>query len=120
MTEIPSNPENGQVRGEEAALESVRRLEGTLEDRREHREAAEASLAAVREEAQSVVREARNETLKSAEEYRLRSLAKADEEAARILEAARMEAERLRSLAKEDRPTAIWLLVESILPGEET
>jgi vacuolar-type H+-ATPase subunit H len=120
LTEVPSNPENGQVRGEEAALESVRRLEGTLEDRRELREAAEASLAAAREEAQGVVREARNEALKSAEEYRLRSLAEADEEAARILDAARTEVDRLRSLAKEDRPAAARLVVESVLPGEET
>ena len=120
MSEVPSNPENGQARGEEEALESVRRLEGTLEDRRELRDAAEASRAVAREEAQSIVLEARDEALKSAEEYRLRSLADADEEAARILEAARTEVERLRSLAKEDRPAAARLVVESILPGEET
>jgi len=119
LTEVPPKPKNGRA-NEGAALEAVRRLEDTLEDRRELREAAEARLVATREEAQSIVREARDEALNSAEEYRQHSLAEADEKATWILEVASTQAERLRSLAKEDRPAATRLLVESILPREET
>ena len=71
MTEVSPNPKNDRI-GEDAALESVRRLEGTLEDRRELREAAESRLAAAREEAQRLVSEARDEALRTADERRRR------------------------------------------------
>jgi vacuolar-type H+-ATPase subunit H len=99
------------------ALESVRRLEERLEDRRAVEEAAEARVAAAREEARRIVQEAREEAERAAAEHRRAALARAEEEAERVLGEARAEAGTLRALAEGDREAAAREVVGLILPG---
>lgn len=99
------------------ALESVRRLEEKLDDRRSAQEAAEARVAAAREEAERLVREAREKAEKDATEHRRASLARSDEEAERVLAGAKSRAGTLRALAADDRQAAAGEVVGMILPG---
>lgn len=99
------------------ALESVRRLEEKLDDRRSAQEAAEARVAAAREEAERLVREARQQAEKDAAEHRRETLARADEEAESVLADARSRAATLRTLAADDRTGAAGAVVGMVLPG---
>ena len=99
-------------KGRETALDSVRRLEARLEDRRGAEEAAASRVAAAREEAGRLVREARKGAEREAAERRRAALARAEEEAVRVLREAEVRVERLRVLAGNDRPAAA-----RILPG---
>ncbi|QIN78396.1 hypothetical protein GBA65_07515 [Rubrobacter marinus] len=107
---------NGKPPGE-TALESVRRLEETLEGKRELQAAVEGRLKAAREEAGRIVREAREEARRTLEERRGQALAAADEEAARVLAGAEATAEDLRALAAKDRPEAVRAVVGHVLPA---
>lgn len=108
---------NGKVVAPEgAALESVRRLEESLEDRRELQRAAEERLAAAREEAGRIVREAREEARRAVEERRYRVMAAAEEEAGRVLAEGKAEAGTLRALAEGDRRAAVRLVLDHVLP----
>lgn len=97
------------------ALDSVRRLEERLQDRRGAEEAARARVAAAREEAERIVEEARLKAERDAEQHRRAALARADEEAGRVV--AEAGAGRLRDLAAGDRPAAAAEVVAMILPG---
>ena len=99
------------------ALESVRRLEEKLDDRRSVEEAAEVRVAAAREEAERVVREARERAKKDAAEHRREALARADGEAERVLAEAESRAATLRALAENDRPAAVREVVGMVLPA---
>lgn len=101
------------------ALDSVRRLEERLNDRRSAQEAAEARVTAARNEAERMVREAREKAETDAAEHRRASLVRADEEAERVLHAAKNKAGRLRALAADDRPAAAREVVGMVLPGRE-
>jgi vacuolar-type H+-ATPase subunit H len=103
--------------GKGSALESVRRLEERLEDRRAVEEAARARVAAAREEAERLVREAREEAGREAAERRRAALARADEEARRIRAEAETAAGTLRALAGNDRGAATREVVDMVLPG---
>lgn len=98
-------------------LESVRRLEEKIDGQRGAAEAAEARVAAAREEAGSMVREARESAGRDAAEHRREALARADEEAARVLDGAKSRAGTLRALAEADRPAAAREVVGMVLPG---
>ena len=102
----------------ENALNSVRQIERTLEDRQETQKVSEERLAAAREEARRIIAAARKEGEQIAEERRREVLSAADEEAARILEAARAEAETLSLRAAGDRSAASGAVVGQVLPGE--
>lgn len=99
------------------ALESVRGLEETLDNRRAAEEAAEARVSAARREAERIVREAREGALREAEERRRAALAHADAEAERVLAEAREKAEALLDLAEKDRAAAAREVIGLILPG---
>ncbi len=99
------------------ALDSVRRLEERLQDRRGAEEAAGARVAAAREEAERIVEKARLEAERDAEQHRRAALARADEEAGRVVAEAAAGAGRLRDLAAGDRPAAAAEVVAMILPG---
>ena len=99
------------------ALESVRRLEERLDDRRSAEEAARARVAAAREEAERIVREARDRAEKDATEDRREALARADEEAERAIDEARGRAATLRTLAEGDRTAATREVVAMVLPA---
>lgn len=105
--------------GTDTALDSVRRLEEKLEDRKGAQEEAESRVASARKEAERIVREAREGAENDAAEHRRATLARADEEAARIIAEAKARAERLLSLAEADRPAAAREIVALILPGRE-
>lgn len=102
------------------ALESVRRLEETLEDRRDLEQAAEARIAGARRQAEAIVREAREEARGAAAARRRQALAHADEEAARVVAEAKARAGTLRALAGGDRPAAAREVVALVLPGRGT
>ena len=110
---------NSRNDGKVTALDSVRRLEETLDDNRDVERAAEARLAAAREEAERMVREARETARRGANRERSIALARADEEAERILREARERAENLRALAEGDRAAAGREVVSLVLPGGE-
>lgn len=99
------------------ALDSVRRLEETLDDMQEAREAARVRIVAAREEAERIVREARDEAELEATGRRHLALARADGETARVLEEARARADKLGALAEEDRAAAAREVVSWLLPG---
>lgn len=99
------------------ALDSVRRLEERLQDRRAAEDDARARVAAAREEAERIIEEARREAERDAEQHRRAELARAAAEAERIIEEAAAEAGRLRELAGDDRPAAAAEVVAMILPG---
>lgn len=99
------------------ALESVRRLEERLDDRRGAQEAAEARVTAARDEAERIVSKAREKAEKDAAEHRRGALARADEEAKRVLAGAKSRAAALRTLAADDRPAAAREVVGMVLPG---
>ena len=102
---------------ETTALESVRRLEEKLDDRRSVEEAAEARVTAARREAERLVREARERAEKDAARHRGEALARADEEAERVLVEAKSRAATLRALAADDRPAAAREVVGMVLPA---
>lgn len=99
------------------ALDSVRRLEERLQDRRGTEEAARARVAAAHEEAERIIEEARREAERDAEQHRRAELARADEGAGRVVAEAEIGAGRLRELAGRDRPVAAAEVVAMILPG---
>lgn len=103
----------------ENALDSVRQIERTLEERQDMQKVSQERLAAAREEAEEIVAAARREGEAAAEERRRRVLAAAEEEAGRILETARAGAEELRERAARDRAAAAGAVAEWILPGGE-
>jgi cell division septum initiation protein DivIVA len=103
-----------------SALDSVRQIERTLEDRQEIQRIAEKRRAAAHKEAQRMVAAACREGERAAEERRHEVLAAADEKAGRILEAARVAAEELRGRAARDRDAAVSFVVERVLPGGRT
>ncbi len=119
MTEAPRDTTNGRV-AEQAALESVRRLEETLEGQRDLKEATQTRIEAAQKEAARIVREAREEALRTAEERRSRMLAEADEEAERLLGKARGESGRLLALAEEDRAAAAVEVIGWLVPREDS
>jgi hypothetical protein len=106
---------NGRV-PEGSALESVRRLEATLENRRELQEVARARLAAAREEAGRMVAGAREEARRALEERRRRELAAADAESERLISAARDEANALRAVGQRHIQEAVRVVLDHILP----
>ncbi len=118
MTEVPRDTTNGRI-GERAALESVRRLEETLEGQRDLKEAAQARIEAAQKEAARIVREAREEALRTAEERRSRMLAEADAEAERLLGKAKEKFIGLLALAEEDRAAAAGEVIGWLVPGGE-
>jgi len=103
--------------GEEAALESVRRLEASLESRRNQQEAAEARRAAAHSQARDIVARALEEARREAREHEARVLLEADTEAERILGEARAEVGTFRALAEGDRPQAVREVLRCISPG---
>lgn len=108
----------GKVRGPgRSALESVRRLEQTLESKTGMRRIAEARQAAAREEATRLLRAAQETGASAAAERRRAVLAETGEEVARILRLAWDEVDRLRAVAEEDRTVAARAAVERILPA---
>lgn len=112
---------NGRGSGEApgGALDSVRQLEQTLEERQEIQKLAEERRSAAHEEAGRIVAEARREGEATAAERRRQVLAEADAEAERILEEARANAAELRARAARDRDAAARAVVEWVLPGGE-
>lgn len=98
-------------------LDSVRRLERELEDRRGVEEVAGARRAAARAEAGRIVREARSEAEREAAEHRRLALDRADEEAERLLREARAEVGALRALAARDLAAATQDVLDVIFPG---
>jgi cell division septum initiation protein DivIVA len=117
LTEAPRNAD-GRVEGQDA-LESVRRLEETLEGQRDLKETSRERVEAARKEAEEIVREAREEALRAAEEHRMKVLAEADQEVERMLEEAGDESRRLLALAEEDRFGAADEVVAWLVPGGE-
>ena len=109
--------ENGVQKNENTALDSVRRLEETLDERQGVEEAAAARIATAREEAERIVGEAREEAERDAAEHRRRVFARADEEAGRVLREAQAEDGALLALAEGDRPAAARAVVDLVLPG---
>lgn len=101
----------------DTALDSVRRLEERLADKRGAQEAAESSVAAARGEAERLVREAHEAAEGEAAARHREALARADEEARRIVAETESRSARLRALAEEDRPAAVREAVALILPG---
>lgn len=98
-----------------SALDSVRQIERTLEDRQETERAAEARLRAARGERERILEAAREAGEKAAGERRREVLAGTDERAGRILESARAEAEELRARAAAVRTSAVRSAVEFVL-----
>ena len=111
-----STTERTNKAGGDSALESVRRLEETLEGKRGLERAAEARLAEAREEAERIVRGAREEAEAEAEVRRRAALARADEEAARLVAGAEDAAGTLRARAEDDRLAAAREVAAMILP----
>jgi len=106
--------------GNNTALDSVRRLEEALAERRDVEESAAARVAVAREEADRIVRAAREEAQRDAAEHRRATLNRADGEAGYVLDEAKAEAARLRALAEDDRAAAAREVVELVLPGRST
>ena len=101
------------------ALDSVRRLEERLEDRRGAEEAARARLEAAREEAERILQEAREGAEREAADKRRGILSRADGEAEGIVSRAGEHAEMLRRISAEDRPAAAREVVGLILPRRD-
>ena len=117
MSATEATLEKKVEKNENTALDSVRRLEETLDERHGAEEAAAARIDAAREEAGRIVREAREEAERDAAEHRRRTLARADEEAGRVIREADAEAGALLALAEGDRPAAARAVVDLVLPG---